>query len=127
MATITKACSVCGRPALTGTTRCGAHPKRWANGSTRSWRSQRERILAARELGRLSLDDALSLCVLLAEQDPARFERAGLRWLDRLLVSSTSFGGGTIIPSKVWTPRSADALPAEGMVQSPRTSRRKSI
>jgi hypothetical protein len=41
--------------------------------------------MAARELGRLSLDDALSLCVLLAEQDAARFERAALRWLARLL------------------------------------------
>jgi hypothetical protein len=41
--------------------------------------------MAARELGRLSLDDALSLCVLLAKQDPARFERAAARWLARLL------------------------------------------
>lgn len=45
MGTITKACAVCGRPALTGTTRCRSHPKRWAKGRTRAWRSQRERIL----------------------------------------------------------------------------------
>lgn len=41
--------------------------------------------MAARELGRLSLDDALSLCVLIADRDPSRFERAALRWLDPLL------------------------------------------
>jgi len=41
---------------------------------------------AARELGWLSLEDALGLCVLLADRDPARFERAALRWLKRLLA-----------------------------------------
>jgi hypothetical protein len=34
----------------------------------------------ARELGRLSLRDALSLVVLFAAKDPPRFERAALRW-----------------------------------------------
>jgi hypothetical protein len=42
--------------------------------------------MAARELGRLSLDDALDLCGLLAERDPERFERAALRWLERLIA-----------------------------------------
>jgi len=42
--------------------------------------------MAARELGQLSLDDALDLCRLLAERDPARFERAALRWLERLIA-----------------------------------------
>jgi len=42
--------------------------------------------MAARELGRLSLEDALSLCVLLADYDATRFERAGLRWLERLIA-----------------------------------------
>src|SRR5436309_2959410 len=42
--------------------------------------------MAARELGRLSLEDALSLCVLLADRDPPRFERAACRWLERLLA-----------------------------------------
>jgi hypothetical protein len=41
--------------------------------------------MAARELGGLSLDDALSLCLMLAERDPQRFERAALRWLQRLI------------------------------------------
>jgi hypothetical protein len=48
-------------------------------------RNLREADLAARELGGLSLDDALKLCVLLAERDPQRFERAALRWLQRFI------------------------------------------
>jgi hypothetical protein len=39
--------------------------------------------MAAREMGGLSLADALSLCELLAATDPRRFERAALRWLER--------------------------------------------
>jgi hypothetical protein len=35
--------------------------------------------MAAREMGGLSLADALSLCELLANADPARYERAALR------------------------------------------------
>jgi hypothetical protein len=41
--------------------------------------------MAARELGGLSLADALSLCELLANVDPARYERAALRWLQRFI------------------------------------------
>ena len=41
--------------------------------------------VAAREMGGLSLADALSLCELLANVDPARYERAALRWLQRFL------------------------------------------
>lgn len=41
--------------------------------------------MAAREMGGLSLDDALSLCELLASLDPARYERAALRWLQRFI------------------------------------------
>jgi hypothetical protein len=40
---------------------------------------------AAREVGGLSLLDALSLCELLAKRDPARYERAALRWLERFI------------------------------------------
>ena len=36
-------------------------------------------------MGGLSLSDALSLCELLANADPARYERAALRWLERFL------------------------------------------
>lgn len=41
--------------------------------------------MAAREMGGLSLADALSLCELLANDDPARYERAALRWLGRFI------------------------------------------
>jgi hypothetical protein len=40
---------------------------------------------AAREMGALSLSDALSLCELLAATDPKRYERAALRWLRRFI------------------------------------------
>jgi 2-polyprenyl-6-methoxyphenol hydroxylase-like FAD-dependent oxidoreductase len=41
--------------------------------------------MAAREMGGLSLADALALCELLASTDPARYERAALRWLERFI------------------------------------------
>jgi hypothetical protein len=41
--------------------------------------------MAAREMGGLSLADALLLCELLANVDPARYERAALRWLERFI------------------------------------------
>ena len=37
--------------------------------------------VAARELGALSLGEALELVVLYAEVEPAKFERAAVRWL----------------------------------------------
>jgi hypothetical protein len=41
--------------------------------------------MAAREMGVLSLADALLLCELLAKTDVARYERAALRWLQRFI------------------------------------------
>jgi hypothetical protein len=41
--------------------------------------------IAAREMGGLSLADALALCELLANTDPQRYERAALRWLERFI------------------------------------------
>jgi hypothetical protein len=41
--------------------------------------------MAAREMGGLSLADALLLCELLAKADPSRYERAALRWLQRFI------------------------------------------
>lgn len=41
--------------------------------------------MAAREMGTVSLADALLLCELLANTDPARYERAALRWLERFI------------------------------------------
>jgi hypothetical protein len=41
--------------------------------------------MAAREMGSVSLADALLLCELLASTDPKRYERAALRWLQRFI------------------------------------------
>jgi nucleotidyltransferase/DNA polymerase involved in DNA repair len=41
--------------------------------------------MAAREMGGLSLMEALALCELLARTDPQRYERAALRWLERFI------------------------------------------
>ena len=41
--------------------------------------------LAARELGKLTLEEALELVVLYAEVEPAKFERAAVRWFSRYL------------------------------------------
>jgi hypothetical protein len=41
--------------------------------------------MAAREMGGLSLADALLLRELLANADPSRYERAALRWLERFI------------------------------------------
>ena len=43
---------------------------------------------AAREMGRLGLNDALDYLVLLAVESPERFDRAARRWLARLLAES---------------------------------------
>ncbi|HEX6700883.1 MAG TPA: hypothetical protein VF101_09150 [Gaiellaceae bacterium] len=42
--------------------------------------------MAARELGHLALDDALTLTLLIAEGEPARLERAARRWLERFIT-----------------------------------------
>jgi hypothetical protein len=42
--------------------------------------------LAARELGQLNLDDALSLVLLYAAADDPRFDRAATRWIARFCV-----------------------------------------
>ncbi len=44
--------------------------------------------LAARELGRLTLSDALSLIALIAKEDPARYSRAAVRWHGRLALEA---------------------------------------
>jgi len=40
-------------------------------------------ISAAKAMGGLSLGDALGLCVVLAERDPAKYPRAATRWIGR--------------------------------------------
>ena len=42
--------------------------------------------MAARELGRITLGEALELTLLVAEKDPARRSRFGVRWLRLLLA-----------------------------------------
>jgi hypothetical protein len=41
---------------------------------------------SAREVGRLTLEEALRLVFLYAKKDPGRYERAALRWLVRYLT-----------------------------------------
>lgn len=41
--------------------------------------------MAAREMGGVSLNNALLLCELLANANPSRYERAALRWLQRFI------------------------------------------
>jgi hypothetical protein len=41
--------------------------------------------IAARELGGLSLADALDLTLLMRETDRWRYERAAIRWLERFM------------------------------------------
>jgi hypothetical protein len=41
---------------------------------------------AATELPRVSLADALEVCVVLRRADPALYERAAIRWLGRLAL-----------------------------------------
>jgi hypothetical protein len=40
---------------------------------------------SARELGRLSLDEALELTILIAQKEPARLPRVAVRWLERFI------------------------------------------
>lgn len=42
-------------------------------------------ISAAKAMGGLSLGDALALCVVMAERDPARYRRAAARWVSRFV------------------------------------------
>jgi hypothetical protein len=44
--------------------------------------------MTARELGHVSLEEALQLLLLYAAHDPAKFERAAIRWLSRYLDES---------------------------------------
>jgi hypothetical protein len=48
--------------------------------------------LAARELGHLSLADALSLAVLIADAEPQRWPRAAARWHARFVLEAKGIG-----------------------------------
>jgi hypothetical protein len=45
-------------------------------------------VAAARELPRVSLDDALRICLILRGGDPDRYERAAVRWLGRFALEA---------------------------------------
>ena len=62
-------------------------------------------IAAARELPRISLDDALRVCLVLRGGDPERFERAAVRWLGRFALEAK---GASIDDLRI----AADALDA---------------
>src|SRR4051795_8353735 len=47
---------------------------------------------AAAELPRIDLADALSICLLIEQQDEERFERAAVRWLARLSLEAPTVG-----------------------------------
>jgi hypothetical protein len=51
--------------------------------------------MAARELGYLSLIDALSLVVAYARAGSPKFEPAAVRWLARLALEGRDIGSGT--------------------------------
>ncbi len=42
----------------------------------------------ARELPQIALDDALRICLVLRDGDPARYERAAVRWLGRFALEA---------------------------------------
>jgi hypothetical protein len=48
--------------------------------------------LAARELGHLSLSDALALALLIAEAEPQRWPRAAARWHARFVLEAQGIG-----------------------------------
>jgi hypothetical protein len=47
---------------------------------------------AARELGELSLSDALALLLVIAAREPAQFEPAAIRWHGRFEVNTRGVG-----------------------------------
>ena len=64
----------------------------------------------ASELPHVSLDDALALCLLLAESDPARFERAAVRWHARLCREASA----VTIDESALALSALNALPGRG-------------
>jgi hypothetical protein len=51
---------------------------------------------AARELPRIALDDALRICLILRDGEPARYERAAVRWLGRFALEGHEVSIGDI-------------------------------
>lgn len=71
---------------------------------------------AARELPQIALDDALRICLVLRDGDPARYERAAVRWLGRFALEARA----ATIPDLRAAAAALEALPtrtAEAMEQ----------
>jgi hypothetical protein len=66
-------------------------------------------IAAARELPRISLDDALRVCLVLRDGEAERFERAAVRWLGRFALEAK---GATMDDLRA-AADALDALPAQ--------------
>src|SRR3954447_10835151 len=49
------------------------------------WRNAKPSSLERLAVGRLSLEEALALLILIAKYDPPLFRRAAVRWLERLV------------------------------------------
>jgi hypothetical protein len=49
-------------------------------------------LAAAAEVPRVGLDDALALCLLLLDREPARYEAAAVRWTGRLCLEVRHVG-----------------------------------
>src|ERR1700757_1177022 len=62
---------------------------------------------AALELPQVALDDALRICLVLRGGDPARYERAAVRWLGRFALE----GRGVTIDDLRVAAEALDALP----------------
>jgi hypothetical protein len=66
--------------------------------------------MAAREMGSLSLLDALALCELMAMVEPARYEHAALRWLERFMderlppLTEVALAAAALAELRTWSP-----------------------
>src|SRR5262245_30058974 len=65
--------------------------------------------LAARELGKLTLPDALALATLIARDDPVRYSRAAVRWHGRFALESKALE----LPESQLALAALAALPAD--------------
>jgi hypothetical protein len=64
-------------------------------------------VATARELPKVALDDALRICLVLRGGDPARYERAAVRWLGRFALE----GRGVTIDDLRLAAEALDVLP----------------
>ena len=60
--------------------------------------------IAAHEIGELSLPDAFAFCLLLADADPPRFDRAIARWHARFVLEGQGITAAEAALA-LWRPR----------------------